>query len=113
MVVNEIPLNQGCLNPITLKIPDLSILSPDEDVAVVGGNVLTSQRVVDVILKVVGVGGVLCSLVFLGIRSLCGQPRMHEQCDIWSCFVSHPRRMGILRDNCWWRWCRPFMERTR
>ncbi|GMM58285.1 5-oxoprolinase [Maudiozyma humilis] len=51
LVGEEIPLNQGCLSPITIKIPDGSILSPCNGVAVVGGNVLTSQRVTDVILK--------------------------------------------------------------
>ena len=38
------------MNPITVIIPDGTILSPSEDAAVVGGNVLTSQRVTDVIL---------------------------------------------------------------
>mgnify|MGYP002385859386 CR=1 FL=1 len=51
MVQREVPLNQGCLAPITVKIPQGSILNPSEDAAVVGGNVLTSQRVTDVILK--------------------------------------------------------------
>lgn len=51
MVGFDIPLNQGCLNPIEVIIPKNSILNPSEDAAVVGGNVLTSQRVVDVILK--------------------------------------------------------------
>lgn len=42
---------QGCLKPVTVKIPPNSILSPSPEAAVVGGNVLTSQRVTDVILK--------------------------------------------------------------
>lgn len=51
LVGRDIPLNQGCLKPIQIIIPDGSILCPSETAAVVGGNVLTSQRVVDVILK--------------------------------------------------------------
>jgi 5-oxoprolinase (ATP-hydrolysing) len=47
----DIPLNQGCLAPITIKIPQNSILNPSAKAAVVGGNVLTSQRVTDVVLK--------------------------------------------------------------
>ena len=43
--------NQGCLNPIETIINKGSILWPSDDAAVVGGNVLTSQRVVDVIFK--------------------------------------------------------------
>ncbi len=42
---------QGCLIPIRFIIPEGSILRPSATAAVVGGNVLTSQRVVDVILK--------------------------------------------------------------
>ncbi|CAL8463366.1 g2900 [Coccomyxa elongata] len=51
MVHQDIPLNQGCLKPITVRIPPGSILSPSPTAAVVGGNVLTSQRVTDVVLK--------------------------------------------------------------
>jgi len=47
----DIPLNQGCLAPVDVIIPEGSILSPKGGVAVVGGNVLTSQRICDVILK--------------------------------------------------------------
>ena len=42
---------QGCLKPIEIKIPPGSLLDPSEDAAVIGGNVLTSQRVVDVVFK--------------------------------------------------------------
>ena len=51
MVPQEIPLNQGCLAPITVRIPPQCLLSPSTEAAVVGGNVLTSQRVTDVVLK--------------------------------------------------------------
>jgi len=54
LVKREIPLNQGCLNPIKLIIPNGTFLSPSETAAVVGGNVLTSQRVTDVILMAFG-----------------------------------------------------------
>src|SRR5690606_28001570 len=46
----DIPLNQGCLAPVEIRIPAGSFLSPSEKAAVVGGNVLTSQRVTDVVL---------------------------------------------------------------
>ena len=55
LVQKNIPLNHGCLLPITLIIPEGSLLDPSSEAAVVGGNVLTSQRVVDVILKAFGV----------------------------------------------------------
>ena len=55
LVQKDIPLNDGCLLPITLIIPEGSLLAPSPEAAVVGGNVLTSQRVVDVVLKALGV----------------------------------------------------------
>jgi 5-oxoprolinase (ATP-hydrolysing) len=51
LIEEDIPLNQGCLKPIRVKIPPKSLLSPSKGAAVVGGNVLTSQRVTDVIFK--------------------------------------------------------------
>ncbi|XP_048338304.1 5-oxoprolinase-like, partial [Sphaerodactylus townsendi] len=54
MVGQDIPLNQGCLAPVKTIIPKGSILDPSVDAAVVGGNVLTSQRVVDVIFRAFG-----------------------------------------------------------
>ncbi|KAL1643079.1 hypothetical protein SLS58_005048 [Diplodia intermedia] len=51
LIKEDIPLNQGCLKPIKVKIPKKSFLSPSDKAAVVGGNVLTSQRVTDVVLK--------------------------------------------------------------
>ena len=50
LVNQEIPLNEGCLAPIAIVIPKGSFLAPSERAAVVGGNVLTSQRVTDVCL---------------------------------------------------------------
>lgn len=51
MVGTDIPLNQGCLAPIRFSIPPQSLLCPSDNAAVVGGNVLTSQRLVDVVLR--------------------------------------------------------------
>ncbi|BFZ53700.1 hypothetical protein PYCC9005_000730 [Savitreella phatthalungensis] len=51
LVNQDIPLNQGCLKPIEVRIPPGSFLSPSATAAVVGGNVLTSQRVTDVVLR--------------------------------------------------------------
>jgi 5-oxoprolinase (ATP-hydrolysing) len=51
LVASSIPLNQGCLAPISIIVPENTILNPAPGLAVVGGNVLTSQRVTDVVLK--------------------------------------------------------------
>ncbi|NLV15413.1 hydantoinase B/oxoprolinase family protein [Haloarcula argentinensis] len=46
----EIPPNHGCYEPVSVSAPEGSVLSPDAPAAVVGGNVETSQRVMDVTL---------------------------------------------------------------
>jgi len=51
LIEEDIPLNQGCLKPIDMRIPKNCFLSPSDTAAVVGGNVLTSQRVTDVVFK--------------------------------------------------------------
>ena len=57
LLAEDIPLNEGLLEPIEIKVPEGSLLNPDPTLAVVGGNVTTSQRIVDVILKAFGVAG--------------------------------------------------------
>ncbi|KKA31010.1 hypothetical protein TD95_005127 [Thielaviopsis punctulata] len=54
LVGSDIPLNQGCLAPIDIVIPTGSLLSPAKTASVVGGNVQTSQRITDVVLKAFG-----------------------------------------------------------
>ena len=54
MVGRDLPLNSGCLAPVTLLVPPNSILSPTPGRAVCGGNVETSQRIVDVLLGALG-----------------------------------------------------------
>jgi N-methylhydantoinase B len=46
-----IPVNDGCFRPITLKVPLGCIMNPNRPAPVAGGNVETSQRNVDVIMK--------------------------------------------------------------
>jgi 5-oxoprolinase (ATP-hydrolysing) len=50
LVEERIPLNGGCLQPVEIVIPKGSLLDPPPGAAVVGGNVETSQRLVDVLL---------------------------------------------------------------
>ena len=56
----DIPLNEGLMAPVTLILPDASFLNPvfqDEAAlcpAVVGGNTEVSQRLVDTLLKALG-----------------------------------------------------------
>jgi 5-oxoprolinase (ATP-hydrolysing) len=55
LVAHDIPLNSGCLEPVELRLPKRSLVCPEGPVAVVGGNVETSQRIVDALFKAFGV----------------------------------------------------------
>ena len=55
LVDDAIPLNEGCLKPITLIVPEGSMLNPRYPAAVVAGNVETSQAVVDALYGALGV----------------------------------------------------------
>lgn len=55
LVDDAIPLNEGCLKPLTLILPEGSMLSPHYPAAVVAGNVETSQAVVDALYGALGV----------------------------------------------------------
>ncbi|WP_200530252.1 hydantoinase B/oxoprolinase family protein [Halorubrum sp. LN27] len=50
----SIPPNHGCYEPVSVSAPEGSILNPEPPAAVVGGNVETSQRAVDVVLAALG-----------------------------------------------------------
>jgi 5-oxoprolinase (ATP-hydrolysing) len=67
---HSLPLNDGTLSPIDLIVPAESVLSPPADAAVVGGNVETSQRLVDLVLKALGLraesAGSMSNLVLSG-----------------------------------------------
>jgi 5-oxoprolinase (ATP-hydrolysing) len=55
LVDRDIPLNEGCLAPLELCIPEGSLLNPRWPAAVAGGNVETSQCVVDALFGALGV----------------------------------------------------------
>jgi 5-oxoprolinase (ATP-hydrolysing) len=47
LIDDAIPMNDGCLRPVTLIVPEGSLLNPRPGAAVVAGNVETSQVVTD------------------------------------------------------------------
>lgn len=57
LVDDNIPLNEGCLKPLDIRIPAGSMLNPHYPAAVVAGNVETSQYVVDALFGALGVMG--------------------------------------------------------
>jgi len=54
LVDDAIPMNDGCLRPIALIVPEGSILNPKYPAAVVAGNVETSQVVTDALFAATG-----------------------------------------------------------
>ncbi|MBP2229109.1 5-oxoprolinase (ATP-hydrolyzing) [Azospirillum agricola] len=55
LVDDDIPMNEGCLRPIEIIIPEGSMLAPKAPAAVVAGNVETSQCIVDALFGALGV----------------------------------------------------------
>lgn len=51
LIGSDIPLNQGCLAPTKVILPKNTFLNPSSKAAVCCGNTLTSQRLVDLLLK--------------------------------------------------------------
>jgi len=54
LIEEEIPMNEGCLEPLKIRIPKDSMLSPSYPAAVVAGNVETSQCVTDALYGALG-----------------------------------------------------------
>ena len=55
LVDEEIPMNEGCLKPLTIVNPEGSMLNPRYPAAVVAGNVETSQVITDALYGALGV----------------------------------------------------------
>jgi 5-oxoprolinase (ATP-hydrolysing) len=55
LVDDDIPMNAGCLKPLSIVIPEGSMLNPRYPAAVVAGNVETSQTITDTLYGALGV----------------------------------------------------------
>jgi 5-oxoprolinase (ATP-hydrolysing) len=55
LVADDIPMNDGCLLPLEIVIPEGSMLRPRYPAAVVAGNVETSQTIIDTLYGALGV----------------------------------------------------------
>ena len=55
LVASEIPLNEGCLKPLEIVVPEGTMLNPRYPAAVVAGNVETSQAITDALYGALGV----------------------------------------------------------
>ncbi|MDN5863858.1 MAG: hydantoinase B/oxoprolinase family protein [Gammaproteobacteria bacterium] len=54
LIAEPIPLNDGCLRPVTINVPEGSLLDPPPPHAVVAGNVEVSQVLTDALLAALG-----------------------------------------------------------
>ncbi|WP_324697353.1 hydantoinase B/oxoprolinase family protein [Novosphingobium sp. RL4] len=54
LIDDAVPMNEGCLRPITLRVPEGSMLYPKAPAAVVAGNVETSQSITDALFGALG-----------------------------------------------------------
>ncbi len=55
LVNDDIPLNEGCLNPIELVLPGRSMISPEYPAAVMAGNIEVSQAITNALYGALGV----------------------------------------------------------
>jgi 5-oxoprolinase (ATP-hydrolysing) len=54
LVGNDIPLNEGCLRPLKLIVPEFSMLNPGPDAAVIAGNTEVSQAACNALFGALG-----------------------------------------------------------
>jgi 5-oxoprolinase (ATP-hydrolysing) len=54
LIDRDLPLNEGCLRPLQIVVPEGCLLNPRVGAAVVAGNVETSQAVVDALYGALG-----------------------------------------------------------
>ena len=55
LVDDRIPLNEGCLKPLNIKVPDHSMINPEYPAAVISGNTEVSQNITDALYGALGV----------------------------------------------------------
>lgn len=81
LIEDDIPLNAGCLKPVTLIVPPDALLNPSPPAAVVAGNVETSQAITNALYGALGVmaasQGTMNNFTFGNVRyqyyeTICG-----------------------------------------
>ncbi|MCU4652225.1 hydantoinase B/oxoprolinase family protein [Roseibacterium sp. SDUM158016] len=55
LVGRDIPLNEGCLKPLRIVLPDRSMISPEYPAAVIAGNTEVSQAITEALYGALGV----------------------------------------------------------
>jgi N-methylhydantoinase B len=104
VVGREIPANQGMMTPVRIRAPEGSIVNCRFPAAVAGGNVETSQRIVDVLLLALAAAlpdvipaascGTMTNVSLGGHDSLRGRPFSYYETVGGGC-GGGPRRGGV------------------
>ena len=55
LVGSDIPMNEGCMKPLHLTVPEGSMINPDAPAAVISGNTEVSQAIADTLYGALGV----------------------------------------------------------
>lgn len=55
LIDDAIPLNEGCMKPLTIRVPPRTFLSPEYPAAVIAGNTEVSQAVTDALYGALGI----------------------------------------------------------
>jgi len=103
VVGREIPANQGMMAPVRIRAPEGSIVNCRFPAAVAGGNVETSQRIVDVLLRALAAAlpdeipaascGTMTNVSLGGYDSVRGRPYSYYETVGGGC-GGGPRRRG-------------------
>ena len=55
LIDDDIPLNEGCMKPLTIKVPPRTLITPEYPAAVIAGNTEVSQAVTDALYGALGI----------------------------------------------------------
>lgn len=109
LVAEEVPATAGLMRPITIHAPEDTVVNTRPPAAVAGGNVETSQRIVDVLLRALARAlpdripaasqGTMNNLTIGGIDPRTGQPFAYYE-TVAGGMGARPGRDGLSGRHC-------------
>lgn len=109
LLAEDAPATAGLMNPVTVLAPESTIVNARPPAAVAGGNVETSQRIVDVLLRALAQAaperipaassGTMSNLTIGGIDPRSGQPFTYYETTAGG-MGARPGRDGISGTHC-------------
>ncbi len=98
LVGSDIPMNEGCLKPLTLVVPQGTMINPESPAAVISGNTEVSQAIADTLYGALGViagsqgtmnNFVYGNMAFQNYETICGGTGAGDGFDGTSAVHSH------------------------